>query len=76
MIFFSESPEKGGIALGEWLEDYYQLNIKPGDVLKNPKYGRLRPGHFIIGGDGIDYVRGEAEKIIDRVRVVMEQEAK
>ncbi len=29
MIFFSESPEKGGIALGEWLEDYYQLNIKP-----------------------------------------------
>ena len=49
----------------------YQLNVKPGDVLKKPKYGRLRPGHFIIGGDGADYVRKEAEKIIDRVRVIM-----
>ena len=52
----------------------YQLNVKPGDILTNPKYGRLRPGHFIIGGDGAAYVRGEAEKIIDRVKVIMKQE--
>ena len=51
----------------------YQLNVKPGDELRNPKYGRLRPGHFIIGGDGEDYVRREAETIIDRVRVIMKQ---
>ena len=48
----------------------YQLNVKPGDELKNPKYGRLRPGHFIIGGDGPDRVRAEAEKIIDTVKVL------
>jgi carbamoyl-phosphate synthase large subunit len=47
----------------------YQLNVKPGDVLKNPKYGRLRPGHFIIGGEGEDAVRAEAEKIISMVKV-------
>ncbi len=51
----------------------YQLNVKPGDELRNPKYGRLRPGHFIIGGDGEAYVRREAETIIDRVRVIMKQ---
>ncbi len=51
----------------------YQLNVKPGDELRNPKYGRLRPGHFIIGGDGEAYVRQEAEKIIDRVKVIMKQ---
>lgn len=48
----------------------YQLNVKPGDVLKNPKYGRLRPGHFIIGGEGEEAVRREAEKIIETVRVI------
>ncbi len=53
----------------------YRLNVKPGDILKNPSYGGLRPGHFIIGGDGADYVRREAETIIDRVRVITRQEA-
>ncbi len=47
----------------------YQLNVKDGDVLENPKYGRLRPGHFIIGADDKAEVIKEAEKIIDTVRV-------
>lgn len=48
----------------------YQLEVKPGDVLKQPLYGRLRPGHFIIGGDGKEQVEKEAEKIIETVKVV------
>ncbi|MBR7000829.1 MAG: ATP-grasp domain-containing protein [Lachnospiraceae bacterium] len=48
----------------------YQLKLKKGDVLKTPKYGRLRPGHFIIGGDGKEAVEKEAEKIIETVKVV------
>lgn len=47
----------------------YQLNVETGDVLENPKYGRLRPGHFIIGADDKALVIREAEKIIDTVRV-------
>ena len=48
----------------------YQLEVKPGDELKKPKYGRLRPGHFIIGGYGKNNVENEANKIIEAVRVV------
>lgn len=47
----------------------YQLDIKPGDMLRNPEYGRLRPGHFIIGGDNAEKVKTEAERIIDEVKV-------
>lgn len=48
----------------------YQLEVKPGDELKQPKYGRLRPGHFIIGGDGKVNVECEANKIIEAVKVI------
>ncbi len=48
----------------------YQLKVKPGDVLKQPEFGRLRPGHFIIGGDGKENVEKEASKIIETVRVL------
>ena len=48
----------------------YQLEVKPGDVLKKPQYGRLRPGHFIIGGDGKEQVESEAKKIIEAVKVI------
>lgn len=48
----------------------YQLEVKPGDELKQPKYGRLRPGHFIIGGDGKANVECEANKIIEAVKVI------
>lgn len=48
----------------------YQLEIKPGDQLKAPKYGRLRPGHFIIGGDDKESVMREATNILETVKVV------
>ena len=48
----------------------YQLNVKTGDILKKPVYGRLRPGHFIIGGNDAEKVREEASKIINTVSVV------
>lgn len=50
----------------------YQLKLKPGDILETPKYGRLRPGHFIIGGEGKEAVEKEAQKIIETVRVNFE----
>ncbi|MBR5420285.1 MAG: ATP-grasp domain-containing protein [Lachnospiraceae bacterium] len=51
----------------------WQLNVKPGDVLKQPAYGRLRPGHFIIGGDGKDKVEQEAARILEKVKVIFRQ---
>lgn len=51
----------------------FQLKIQPGDVLHQPAYGRLRPGHFIIGGEGKDNVLAQARKIIDAVRVEYEE---
>lgn len=50
----------------------YQLNVKPGDELKNPRYGRLRPGHFIIGNEDYESLKLEAKEIIDKVRVVFD----
>lgn len=47
----------------------YQLEVKPGDELKQLEYGRLRPGHFIIGGDGKDNVTKAAKKILETVEV-------
>ena len=48
----------------------YQLDIKQGDELKAPEYGRLRPGHFIIGGDDKTSVIKEAKNILETVKVV------
>lgn len=48
----------------------YQLEIKQGDQLKAPEYGRLRPGHFIIGGDNREDVIKEAKNILKKVKVV------
>ena len=50
----------------------YQLNVKPGDELKNPRYGRLRPGHFIIGNEDYESLKLEAKEIIDKVRVIFD----
>lgn len=50
----------------------YQLEINPGDQLKNPQYGRLRPGHFIIGGENKEDVIKEAKNILEKVKVVFE----
>lgn len=51
----------------------FQLEIQPGDELKRPKYGRLRPGHFIIGGDDKESVEKEANRIIEIVKVIYKQ---
>lgn len=50
----------------------YQLEVKQGDVLHQPEYGRLRPGHFIIGSDGKENVEKEARQIVDAVKVTFE----
>lgn len=50
----------------------YQMEVKPGDVLKQPEYGRLRPGHFIIGGDDKKSVIMESEQILEKVKVIFE----
>lgn len=50
----------------------YQLEVKAGDILHQPEYGRLRPGHFIIGGDGRENVEKEAAKILEAVKVIFE----
>ncbi len=47
----------------------YRIEISPGDKIRQPEYGRLRPGHFIIGGNGKEYVEREAKKILDAVKV-------
>ena len=52
----------------------YQLKLKAGDVLEHPKYGRLRPGHFIIGSDDKEAVIAESEKILDTVKVVYDND--
>ncbi len=50
----------------------YQMEVKPGDVLKQPEYGRLRPGHFIIGGDDKESIITEAEQILEKLKVIFE----
>lgn len=50
----------------------YQLEVKEGDELRQPEYGRLRPGHFIIGGTGKEDVIEEAKKILGAVSVEFE----
>jgi carbamoyl-phosphate synthase large subunit len=50
----------------------YQLEVKTGDELKNPRYGRLRPGHFIIGNEDYASLKEEADEIVRRVRVNFE----
>ncbi len=50
----------------------YQLEVKEGDILHRPEYGRLRPGHFIIGGEDREKVNQEAAKILEAVKVKFE----
>lgn len=51
----------------------FQLNVQIGDELKNPKYGRLRPGHFIIGGENFEDLKKQAEDILEKVYVTFEK---
>ncbi|MBO4458961.1 MAG: ATP-grasp domain-containing protein [Butyrivibrio sp.] len=50
----------------------YQWQVKVGDYLSTPEYGRLRPGHFIIGGDEKSAVEQEADRILESVCVITE----
>lgn len=50
----------------------YQFKIQKGQLLKNPKYGRLRPGHFIIGGENIDELKRVENEIIESVWIEFE----
>lgn len=51
----------------------YQLEVKPGDKLENPKYGRLRPGHFIIGADTYEEAQKVAADVLEHVYVTFEE---
>ena len=50
----------------------YQLNIKPGDVLEDLKFGRMRPGHFIIGGNNMKELSKQMDDILGKVGVTIE----
>lgn len=51
----------------------YKYNIKPGDVLESPKYGGLRPGHFIVGGETLEEAQKLTEDILENVYVEFEE---
>lgn len=51
----------------------YQLKISVGDSLKNPKYGRLRPGHFIIGGNNLETLSRQTKEILKKVYISFEE---
>jgi carbamoyl-phosphate synthase large subunit len=51
----------------------YQLEVKPGDKLENPKYGRLRPGHFIVGADTYEEAQQAAADVLKHVYVSFEE---
>ena len=50
----------------------YQLEIHEGDKLENPKYGRLRPGHFIVGAETYEEAQKLTQDILENVHVVFE----
>lgn len=47
----------------------YQLNVKPGQVLEDLKYGRMRPGHFIIGGTDYEKLQEQMNFLLENIRV-------
>lgn len=51
----------------------YQLEIHEGDKLENPKYGRLRPGHFIVGAETYEEAQKLTQDILENVQVVFEE---
>lgn len=51
----------------------YQLEICPGDILKKPKYGRKRPGHFIVGSTNYNKVQKAVKEILEHVSITFEE---
>ena len=47
----------------------YQLNVKQGQVLEDFKYGRMRPGHFIIGGTDYEELQKQLNFLLENIRV-------
>ena len=50
----------------------FQMEVKKGDVLTVPEYGRQRPGHFTIGSCDLKSLQMQAERIVERVFVTFE----
>ncbi len=50
----------------------FLLEVKEGDELVHPKYGRLRPGFFIVTGNGIDAVKKRVQEVEENVKVIFE----
>lgn len=51
----------------------FQLEVKPGQILEDLKYGRMRPGHFIIGGTDFDELKNQMNYILNNVKVVFDE---
>ena len=47
----------------------YQLNVKPEQVLEPLKFGRMRPGRFIIGGNDFNMLQSQMVDILENVYV-------
>ena len=47
----------------------FQLNVKQGQVLEDLKYGRMRPGHFIIGGTDFTELWNQMNYLVENISV-------
>lgn len=47
----------------------YQLNVKPGQILEDLKFGRMRPGHFIIGGTDFEELKRQCDYLLKNIYV-------
>lgn len=51
----------------------YQIKIKPGDVLENPKYGSQRPGHINVKGKNEIETKDVLNKVLNSIKVELEK---
>ena len=51
----------------------YQFNLKTGDVLDDLKFGRMRPGHFIIGGNDLKELLQQMNDIVAGIKIDFEK---
>lgn len=50
----------------------FQLEVKRGQILEDLKYGRMRPGHFIIGGTNYEELNLQMKHILENIKVLYE----
>ncbi len=48
----------------------FQLNVKSGQTLEDLKYGRMRPGHFIIGGNNREDLLKQMNYLVENIRII------